>query len=180
MPDFVVDSPRVFEGGWGRPATPSTVRRALHAALRTTLRTAARRNFCFFVPVGFFRGAAFRPGASSVAFSWSLSPCRLSRGLACRSLCAFSGLGVVGSLFSRRVTCAALKYFCWACGRRKFFLSCLKPTSFSVRPQNLRGTVGVRAHTSPKCSARSLLFYFFRVFQQTREVAFSIFFSFRR
>ena len=47
VPDFVVDSPRVFEGDWRRPATPSTVRRALHAALRTTLRTAARRNFCF-------------------------------------------------------------------------------------------------------------------------------------
>ena len=54
VPDFVVDSPRVFEGDWRRPATPSTVRRALHAALRTTLRTAARRNFCFFRPCGLF------------------------------------------------------------------------------------------------------------------------------
>ena len=124
----------------------------------------------------FFRGAAFRPGASSVAFSWSLSPCRLSRGLACRSLCAFSGLGVVGSLFSRRVTCAALKYFCRACGRRKFFLSCQKPTSFSVRPQNPRGTVGVRAHTSPKCSARSLLFIFFEFSTNSRSRFFYIFF----
>ena len=59
VPDFVVDSPRVFEGDWRRPATPSTVRRALHAALRTTLRTAARRNFCFFVPVGFFPRCRF-------------------------------------------------------------------------------------------------------------------------
>ena len=124
----------------------------------------------------FFRGAAFRPCASSVAFSWSLSPCRLSRGLACRSLCAFSGLGVVRkSLFSPSYL-RRPQIFLLGLWSSEVFSELSKTNFFfgaSPKPPGHGGCTS--SHFSEVfCSVPP--FYFFRVFNKLAKSLFLYFF----